>query len=99
MASLKNTKIIIIGGSTGLGFAVAQAALSDGAKVTICSSNGTRLKSAVAALGGGDRLTAEVLDVTKEADIKSFFEKSGTFDHLVHTVSSCFFRGEGNLHS
>jgi NAD(P)-dependent dehydrogenase (short-subunit alcohol dehydrogenase family) len=40
---LINQKIVIIGGSSGIGFATAKAALEEGAKVVIISRNPEKL--------------------------------------------------------
>ena len=37
MASLKGKKVVVIGGSSGIGYAVAEAALAEGASVVIAS--------------------------------------------------------------
>jgi NAD(P)-dependent dehydrogenase (short-subunit alcohol dehydrogenase family) len=87
MAPLTNKRVIIIGASAGLGFGVAKAALGEGAHVIICSSNKTRLEAAARELGGGDKLSTDVVDLTSEDSIKAFFDKSGKFEHLVITVS------------
>jgi NAD(P)-dependent dehydrogenase (short-subunit alcohol dehydrogenase family) len=44
---LENKRVVVIGGSSGIGFAVARQATSQGAKVVIASSNGQRVQEAV----------------------------------------------------
>jgi NAD(P)-dependent dehydrogenase (short-subunit alcohol dehydrogenase family) len=97
MAPLSGKHILIVGGSTGLGFAVAKAALAEHAVVTIASSNAEKLRDAATRLGGGVK-TVQV-DVTSEESIKAMNEQVGTFDHLVYTVSfiaSVFFRNNSH---
>ena len=79
--SIENKRVVIIGGSSGLGLATAKAAAAAGAEVIIASRSAERLEKAKGEIGG--RVQAYVLDVTVEADVKAFFEKIGPFDHLV----------------
>jgi NADPH:quinone reductase-like Zn-dependent oxidoreductase len=44
--NLKNQKIVIIGGSSGIGFAIAKTALDEGAKIVIIIRNADKLKLA-----------------------------------------------------
>lgn len=44
---LKNSRVLIIGGTSGLGFAVAEAALEHGADIIISSSNPAKLKKTI----------------------------------------------------
>jgi NAD(P)-dependent dehydrogenase (short-subunit alcohol dehydrogenase family) len=81
---LSAKKVVIIGGASGIGLAVAQAALAAGAKVVVGSSRQANVEAAVARLGdGAEGLT---VDVTDEAAVAAFFERLGAFDHLVFTA-------------
>lgn len=77
---LKDKKIIIIGGSSGIGFAIAKAAINEGAKVIIASRSTDKLAKAKAELNNA--LETYQLDLLREETIKSFFEKVESFDHL-----------------
>ncbi|KAJ3512679.1 hypothetical protein NM208_g15291 [Fusarium decemcellulare] len=44
---LKDQRVLVVGGSTGIGFAVAEAALEHGADVIVSSSNQTKIDNAV----------------------------------------------------
>lgn len=81
--SLKETRILIVGGGSGIGFAVARAAQAEGARVTIASTNAERLTSAAERLGGVD---TAVLDLTDESAVAAYFAQSGRFDHIVSTA-------------
>jgi len=83
-ARLGDRRVVIIGGSSGIGFAVAVAALADGAQVVIGSSRQTHVEAALAKLGKG--ASGAVADVRQEASIEAFFDKVGAFDHLVFTA-------------
>ena len=82
--SLQNRRIVILGGTSGLGFATAEAAARDGARVVIASSSRDRVDSAVAALPAGTE--GFVVDVSRDDDIADFFRTVGAFDHLVFTA-------------
>lgn len=84
MSKISGQRIVIIGGSSGLGYAVAKAALEEGASVFIGSSQPSRSEEAQRTLGAG--CAGAVVDVTDEDSIKAFFEKVGPFDHLVYTA-------------
>ena len=81
--SLKDKRIAIVGGGSGIGYAVAEACIADGAQVTIASSNLSRVQASAAKLGAGTR--AAQMDVTKEPSVAAFFE-SAAFDHIVTTA-------------
>jgi NAD(P)-dependent dehydrogenase (short-subunit alcohol dehydrogenase family) len=82
--SLQNKRIVILGGSSGIGLAVAEQAASQGAQVVIASSNPERLQQAVKSIGG--EAMGQVVDVSDEQALKNFFTTLGPFDHLVFTA-------------
>jgi len=81
---LEGQRVLVIGGSSGIGFAVARAARDAGAHVTIASSNAVRVREAIVRLGGGEGLG---LDVTDEGAVAAFFAASGPIDHIVFTAA------------
>jgi NAD(P)-dependent dehydrogenase (short-subunit alcohol dehydrogenase family) len=81
---LSEKRIVVLGGSSGIGLAVAQQAVARGATAIIASSNADRVKQAVATLGG--KAEGHALDLSNERDIQNFFQKIGDFDHLVFTA-------------
>jgi NAD(P)-dependent dehydrogenase (short-subunit alcohol dehydrogenase family) len=84
MAKLSGKKVVVIGGASGVGFAVAQGALAEGAEVVVGSSQTARIDAAAARLGGGAK--GVTVDVKNEASVAAFFETVGAFDHLVFTA-------------
>ena len=80
--SLDGKHVVIIGGATGIGFAVAELAVSQGAKVTIGSSREASVSAAAKRLGA----TGRVVDVRDEASVAAWFAALGAFDHLVLTA-------------
>jgi NAD(P)-dependent dehydrogenase (short-subunit alcohol dehydrogenase family) len=81
---LRGRKVVVIGGSSGIGFAVAKAALDAGATVVVGSSKAVNVEAAVERLGEGAEGFA--IDVTDEAGVAAFFARIGPFDHLVFTA-------------
>jgi len=76
-SSLNGKTIIVIGGSSGIGAAVAKAAAARGAQVVLA---GRRLVSGVE-----NGLRSEPVDVTDAASLQRLYETVGRFDHLVYT--------------
>jgi NAD(P)-dependent dehydrogenase (short-subunit alcohol dehydrogenase family) len=82
--SLAGQRVVVIGGTSGIGRAVAQAALAAGASVHIGSSNAGKLNAALALLGAG--ASGAPIDVRNEASVEAFFADAPAFDHLVYTA-------------
>ncbi|MDX8399187.1 MAG: SDR family oxidoreductase [Gallionellaceae bacterium] len=81
---LNNSKIVIVGGSSGIGFAIAQQSLSAGAEVVIASRSLDKLNAAAKQLGGN--VVVEQVDVSDEQSVIAFFQRVGQFDHLAATI-------------
>jgi NAD(P)-dependent dehydrogenase (short-subunit alcohol dehydrogenase family) len=89
MAKLDGARVVVIGGASGVGFAVAAAALEAGAQVVVGSSQASRIEAAAAKLGQigkGGGAKGHTVDVRDEASVAAFFEAVGPFDHLVFTA-------------
>lgn len=82
--ALTGKKVIVLGGSSGIGLATATAAAAEGAQVTIVSGNRERIDQALKELPAGTE--GHAVDLGKEAAIKAFFAAAGQFDHLVYTA-------------
>jgi NAD(P)-dependent dehydrogenase (short-subunit alcohol dehydrogenase family) len=80
-------KIIVVGGTAGIGLAVARNAADCGAEVYIGSSSAERLKSALASLHG---VRGAVIDVGDEESVAQFFSGISEIDHLVSTVGPSY---------
>ncbi|ETT49569.1 dehydrogenase [Paenibacillus odorifer] len=89
--SLKNQRIVIIGGSSGIGLATAKQAVEQGAAVIIAGRSQDKLENAQQLLGF-DSVEIHSLDNQNEQDLKAFFEKIGAFDHLF-TPGASYVRG------
>ncbi len=82
--TLKGQRIVVLGGTSGIGYATAEAAAAEGAVVVVASSRDEGVKRALAGLPS----TAEgrVVDLASEDGIRAFFESTAPFDHLVYTA-------------
>lgn len=78
--TLQGKRIVLIGGGSGIGLAVARKTVAEGADVVIGSRDEARLAAAVAQLDG--RATAHSVDTGDKASIRGFFDEIGRFDHL-----------------
>ena len=81
---LDGARILVVGGGSGIGFAVARACLAEGASITIASTNAAKLASAAERLGAG--VETALLDLTDEPAVAGYFQNSGMFDHIASTA-------------
>ncbi|MER6328981.1 SDR family oxidoreductase [Streptomyces sp. NPDC014983] len=81
---LRGQRVVVLGGTSGIGFAVAEGAAAEGAEVVVASRRQESVDAALKRLPQGAR--GEVLDTTDEAAVRGFFERLGAFDHLVYTA-------------
>lgn len=72
--------ILVAGASKGLGYAIAERLLAEGARVSISSSNRERIEAAALRLGGYGECLGMVCDVTRPADISQWVRQS--WDHF-----------------
>jgi NAD(P)-dependent dehydrogenase (short-subunit alcohol dehydrogenase family) len=84
--TLADRRIVIIGGSSGIGLQTAKEAVARGAKVVIGGRTAERLSKAVLEIGGN--VEGYEIDATDEAALIAFFAKVGRFDHLAVLVPS-----------
>jgi NAD(P)-dependent dehydrogenase (short-subunit alcohol dehydrogenase family) len=81
MNQLKSKRILVVGGSSGIGAATASAFAELGADVLIVSRNAAKL--AETAAGIGNSVSTAVLDTTNTEAVEAFFATAGNFDHVV----------------
>lgn len=72
--------VAVFGGSSGIGLATAQAALAMGARITIVSRAGPRLRNATARLGDVETAAVDIRDADA---VRDFFDRRDPFDHVV----------------
>jgi len=83
--TLKDAKIVVVGGNSGIGLGAAQAMLREGAIVTIVGKSQEKLDHAVSQIGFGARVKTFAADVTQEDQVTEMFKATGEFDHLIIT--------------
>ncbi len=84
---LARSKILIAGGSSGMGLALARHCLDAGARVIIAGRNEDRLAQARSSLGKSSALDTLAVDITQERQVVSLFERAGPLDHIVSTAA------------
>ncbi|MEB9684722.1 short-chain dehydrogenase [Bacillus thuringiensis serovar pingluonsis] len=81
ITTLKDKRIIIIGGSSGIGLATAKQAIEQGAHVIIAGRSEEKLNAAQDVISS-NFLQTYVLDNQNKEQLQNFFKEVGTFDHL-----------------
>ena len=93
---LENRVAAITGGTAGIGRAIAEAYLAEGAKVTIMARNAEKAAAMLKEIGAGDRLVFCQGDATSQDDLEAFVDKTvetfGQVDVLVNNAG-----GAGDL--
>lgn len=76
---LSGKKVVVVGGSSGIGLATAQMAKAEGAEIVIASRNAERVRAAAT------KLNAEGIaaDVTNDQSVSDLFRACGPVDHVV----------------
>jgi len=83
--NLNNQRVVIIGGTSGIGLATARMLASAGAQVVIAGRAQEKVTQALATIEGA--ATGEVVDATSSEETTAFFRRIGSFDHLVLTLA------------
>lgn len=78
--ALEGERVVVVGGSSGIGLETARLALAAGASVTIAGRSEDRLRRAAADLGGAVR--SVVADVTDDGSVKALFDGETRVDHV-----------------
>ncbi len=98
---LKNKKIVIIGGTTGIGLSAAKAFVNEGANVVVVGRNADSCETAILILGeaaivyNGDAANPTTAEKAIELCIQTF----GDFDGLYHVAGGSGRKfGDGPLH-
>ncbi|MDV4162458.1 SDR family oxidoreductase [Rhizobium leguminosarum] len=84
---IEGAKIIIVGGSSGMGLALARRLLGEGAAVTIAGRSEDRLAAARRALGDYPGVATIAVDISREEEVAALFRNGGPVDHIVSTAA------------
>src|SRR5271163_2840653 len=84
MSELTNRKIVIIGGTSGIGLAAAQQLASCGACVTVTGRDRDR---AAKVREQNATLAVEIVDAAATDRLRTFYQSHGTMDDLVVCAS------------
>ncbi|MFC8298942.1 SDR family oxidoreductase [Micromonospora orduensis] len=82
--TLTDQRVVILGGTSGIGLATASLAARAGARVVVASRHQRSVDRALATLPTGTQ--GYVADLTDPTDVARLFEGLGPFDHLVYTA-------------
>jgi 3-oxoacyl-[acyl-carrier protein] reductase len=90
---LKGKRAVVLGGTRGIGRAIAETLAAEGADVAVCARNASQVEEAVAALSKrGVRATGAAVDIAKGADLRTWIEDVaktfGGIDILVSNASA-----------
>jgi NAD(P)-dependent dehydrogenase (short-subunit alcohol dehydrogenase family) len=82
--TLETKRVVIVGGTSGIGLAVARAAIEAGAEVLVASAKQSSVDRALRDLPAG--ATGRIIDVADISAVASFFAEVGELDHLIYTA-------------
>lgn len=86
-SQLSAERVLVVGGSSGMGLALAKSLLAEGAVVTIVGRSEARLAEARAGLPETGRLRTMAADITREEEVARLFGRTGPLDHIVTTAA------------
>lgn len=81
-------KILIVGGSSGMGLALARRCLEEGAGVIIAGRGEAKLSAARDRLGRPGTLETAVVDISREDEVATLFARIGRLDQIVSTAAA-----------
>lgn len=97
---LKGKRAVVTGGTRGIGRAIVEALLGEGAAVTFCGRSGGAAAELAASLGHPQAF-GTIADVTSEADVAALFqfaeERMGGVDILVANAGIGIFKAAGDM--
>ncbi|WP_405551828.1 SDR family oxidoreductase [Streptomyces sp. NBC_01171] len=87
MSAYADQRVLVVGGTSGVGLASAREFAAQGADTVIVSRNPQRIDEAVTALSGlAGPVTGQTLDIRSDDEVAKFAATAGEFDHVVVTA-------------
>ncbi|HBS7360106.1 TPA: SDR family oxidoreductase [Klebsiella pneumoniae] len=84
---IEKSNILIVGGSSGMGLALAKRCLDADANVILAGRDESKLVRACEELPRPAQITMITADVSQEEQVVKLFEKAGPLDHIVSTAA------------
>ena len=84
--TLDGQTILVVGGTSGIGFGVAQMAQDQGAAVTIASRSQSKVDNALSKLGA--KAQGMTLDTGDASALEAHFQAHGPYDHIFCSAAS-----------
>ena len=81
MNAFEGQRILVVGGTSGVGLATAAGFAAAGAEVTVVSRSQQKIDETLKSLG--DRAQGQVLDIRDDEQVDRFVAAAGEFDHVV----------------
>ncbi|WP_168209805.1 SDR family NAD(P)-dependent oxidoreductase [Chromobacterium paludis] len=85
---LRGKRIVVTGGSAGIGAAIVKTLAEEGAEVFCCARDGARLDAFLSALPCEWRVRGRALDARDRPALQAWLRDIGAFDGLVANVSA-----------
>lgn len=85
MLNFTDQKILVVGGTSGIGLATAKLAVALGGQVTVASRTSEKVNAAQKFIGPA--VAGRVLDLTSDRGVEDFFGDGTVWDHIVVTGS------------
>jgi NAD(P)-dependent dehydrogenase (short-subunit alcohol dehydrogenase family) len=93
MPNLEGQHVLVIGGSSGIGLATSKLALTQGASITISSSNAKKIASVVADLKQQfpnstiSGISCDLSKPTVETDLERLLASTESINHVIYTAA------------
>ncbi|MBS1859029.1 MAG: SDR family oxidoreductase [Acidobacteria bacterium] len=101
MESLNGKVAVVTGGTRGIGRAIAERLVAEGAKVALCGRTRDAAVRAAREIGGGEKVLGVAADVRKVEEVSALFEavdrEFGGLDILVNNAGEGVFRKVGEM--
>jgi NAD(P)-dependent dehydrogenase (short-subunit alcohol dehydrogenase family) len=85
VSEIAGKRVIVLGGTSGIGLCTVRALIAAGARVLAASRSSERVAAAKTEFGGSAEF--EQVDVQDRAGLGSLFQRHAPFDHLVNSAT------------